>query len=60
MQGKIAKIKESRKKETKQSARHSKDLYVGRTLSIDELKKHSSPTLPLTPEFQSKGGMICL
>ena len=60
MQGKIAKIKPSRKRETRQSVKHNKDLYIGRTLPIDGLKKHSSPTLPLTPELQSKGGMMIL
>ena len=60
MKEKITKIKASRKRGTKQGVKHSKDLYVGRILSIDGLKKHSSLTPLFSPEFQSKGGMISL
>ncbi len=59
MKEEITKIEVSRKRGTRQGVKH-RDLYVGKILSINELKKHSSPTLLFTPEFQSKGGMISL
>ena len=60
MKGKITKIEASKKRGTKQGVKHSKDLYVGRILSIDGLKKHSSSAPLFSHELQSKGGMISL
>ena len=59
MKGEITKIEAGGKRGIKQEVKH-RNSFARKTSFTEELKKHSSPALLPTIEFQSKGGMICL
>jgi hypothetical protein len=59
MKKELAMIEASRKRGIKQEVKH-RNSFARKTSFTEELKKHSSPPLLPTIEFQSKGGMAIL